>query len=88
MEFRLSEHVQTELVRRKLSKELLLAVVDKPQQILPARNGLECRQSRFVDESSGKEYLLRIFVNSKRKPKVVVTAYKTSKIEKYWSNWR
>ncbi|MDQ2752568.1 MAG: DUF4258 domain-containing protein [Bacteroidota bacterium] len=34
---------------------------------------------------SNKLYLLRIFVNIYKRPPLVVTAYKTSKIEKYYS---
>ena len=29
-------------------------------------------------------YLIRIFVNNKQNPKVVITIYKTSKIKKYY----
>ncbi len=33
----------------------------------------------------GKVYLLRAMVNETANPPVVVTVYRTSKIEKYWS---
>lgn len=33
----------------------------------------------------GKVYLLRAMVNETANPAVVVTVYRTSKIEKYWS---
>lgn len=84
MEFRISNHAKTELVRRQLSRDLVLQVAEAPEQVVPARNGLECRQSRFPDASSGKEYLLRVIVNPKITPNLVVTVYKTSKVEKYW----
>ena len=32
-----------------------------------------------------KQYLVRVFVDLDRHPAEVVTAYRTSKIEKYWS---
>lgn len=38
----------------------------------------------FTDESSGKEYLLRVIVNPKIMPNAIVTVYKTSKVVKYW----
>ena len=38
--------------------------------------------SKLVVESN-KTYLYRVFVNKTKKPAVVVTVYKTSKIEKY-----
>jgi hypothetical protein len=33
----------------------------------------------------GKDYLLRAMVNEATDPPVVVTVYRTSKIDKYWS---
>lgn len=39
-------------------------------------------QSRI--ESEGKTYLIRVFVDVDLMPVEVVTAYRTSKIEKYW----
>lgn len=40
-------------------------------------------QSRFATED-GKAYLVRVVVASAKEPAVVVTVYRTSKIEKYW----
>lgn len=84
MELCISEHAKIELKRRQLSEELVVRVAKDPQQVVLARNGLECRQSKFTDEFVGKEYLLRVIVNPKLEPNVVVTVYKTSKVEKYW----
>ena len=61
-----------------------MQVAQEPDQIIPARNGLECRQSKFYEESSNKEYLLRVIVSPKITPNVIVTLYKTSKLDKYW----
>ena len=33
----------------------------------------------------GKIYLLRVVVTEDEQPPVIITAYRTSKIEKYWS---
>jgi len=33
----------------------------------------------------GKMYLLRVVVDEDEQPPVIITAYRTSKIEKYWS---
>ena len=41
-------------------------------------------QSRFPLEG-GKIYLLRVVVDEDESPPVIITAYRTSKIEKYWS---
>jgi len=84
MTIKLSAHVKAEIVRRQLSEELVFQVARNPQQTLPARDGLECRQSIFNDSISGKEYLLRVIVNPLKSPNLIVTTYKTSKVSKYW----
>jgi len=43
----------------------------------------EIWQSRFTAQD-GKIYLLRVVVAIDKDPAVVVTLYKTSKVEKYW----
>ena len=79
-----SPHALHEMKRRALSMEMVRAVVEKPGQTWEIREGRMVFQSRFVDESSEKTYLVRVFVDVWRTPPEVVTAYKTSKIEKYW----
>ena len=44
--------------------------------------GITCFQSRV--DIDGKQYLLRVMVNDSVNPPVVVTAYRTNKIAKYW----
>lgn len=44
-------------------------------------DGLRVYQKLYHENK--KPYLLRIFVNEKNKPPLVVTAYRTSKINKY-----
>jgi hypothetical protein len=48
------------------------------------RPGREVLESRL--ELEGKRYLLRVFVDVDRSPAEVVTAYRTSKIAKYWGD--
>ena len=43
-------------------------------------------QSRMEAEVPGKIYLLRVFVDIDRQPAEVVSAYRTSKVEKYWKS--
>jgi hypothetical protein len=38
-----------------------------------------------LEERGSKRYVLRVFVDVDRDPPVVVTAYRSSKIGKYWS---
>ncbi len=83
MKFRLSRHALEELRRRGIPRDLLEQVLQKPQQVLPERDGKKVYQSR-VKFSEGKVFLLRAVVNDEAEPAVVITVYRTSKIEKYW----
>ena len=83
MNFSLSKHAQIEIDRRGLSISLIQATLAEPEQVVDAKDGLQCYQSRFSNEH-GEVTLLRIIVNSSKDPKVVVTAYQTSKVSKYW----
>ena len=83
MKFRLSRHALEELERRGIPRDLLEKVLQKPQQVLPERGGKKIYQSQ-VEFDGGKLFLLRAIVNDEAEPAVVVTVYRTSKIEKYW----
>ena len=57
-------------------------VLVAPEQRHRVRPGREVLQSRVT--FGDKTYLVRVFVDVDRKPAEVVTAYRTSKIAKYW----
>ena len=86
MNFRLTRHAEWEIVRRGIPLTLVQAVMDHPEQRLPdeSRTGRSIYQSqlRFGD---GRIYLLRVVVAEAEQPPVIITVYRTSKIEKYWS---
>ncbi|MBC5796427.1 DUF4258 domain-containing protein [Sphaerospermopsis sp. LEGE 00249] len=69
--------------RRQISLSLVESVLDNPQQIILEREGRKVYQSK-VDFGNGKIFLLRVIVADDIDPKVVITVYRTSKIEKYW----
>lgn len=83
MKFRLSRHALEELERRDIPRDLLDQVLQNPQQILPDRDGKKIYQSQ-VEFGGSKLFLLRAIVNVAIEPAVVVTVYRTSKIDKYW----
>ena len=85
MGFRLSRHAEWEMTRRGIPLALVQAVMDHPEQRLvdESRAGRWIRQSRLRFED-GKMYLLRVVVAEDEQPPVIITAYRTSKIEKYW----
>lgn len=83
MEFRVSNHAKEEMVRRSISEQHLITVMNTPQQIVSTRGDLKAYQS-IVDFGNGKMFLIRVIVNDNVEPAVVVTVYRTSKIAKYW----
>jgi hypothetical protein len=66
---------------RSIAKEIILLVIDHPDQILK-QDSTTAIYSKLIIEFENR-YLYRVFVNTAKKPLLVITAYKTSKIEKY-----
>ena len=67
---------------RGISQAVVEAVLTSPDQKVPEHGDVVCYQSKF--EFDQKQYLVRVMVNETVTPIKVVTAYRTSKIEKYW----
>ena len=86
MDFRLSSHAEWEIPRRGIPPGLVHAVMDQPEQRIVDESGTGrwIFQSRLAFED-GKIYLVRVVVDEDEDPPVIITAYRTSKIEKYWS---
>jgi hypothetical protein len=83
MNFRISDHAEEELVRRRIPRRLLEETLAAPQQIVPAYGGRKAYQSQ-IDFGSGRIYLLRAIVSEEGDFATVVTVYRTSRIRKYW----
>jgi hypothetical protein len=60
------------------------AVLADPEPNVPGPGMIWCDQSRVTPPE--KPYLLRVMVDETQQPAVVVTVYRTSKIDKYWSH--
>ena len=86
MDFRFSRHAEWEMARRGIPLALVEAVMEHPEQRLVDESGtgrwIYQSRLRFGD---GKMYLLRVVVDEEEEPPAIITAYRTSKIEKYWS---
>ncbi len=82
LEFVLTPHASFELQQRGLDETMIRQVLADPEQRIPVRPGREVAQSVF--ELGERRYLVRVFVDVDRSPAEVVTAYRTSKIDKYW----
>ncbi len=83
MKYKLSRHAKEEIERRVIPMELLKSVLERPQQIVLEPSGKKAYQSQF-EFGGGKIFLLRAIVLDDIDPPVVVTVYRTSKIQKYW----
>ena len=77
-----TDHAAIEINRRGLTVKTIDEILKSPEQRLDVRPGRVVLQSR--NEESGLEYLIRVFVDIDRNPAEVVTAYRTSKVLKYW----
>lgn len=82
MNFKLSLHAQAAIDERNISLSVIQQTIDAPEQIVE-EDGLKVYQSRY-QANNDKAYLLRVFVNDRVNPALVVTVYRTSKISKYW----
>jgi hypothetical protein len=80
--FVLTPHGTSELHRRGLDEAIVRQVLAAPEQREALRPGRDVLQSRV--EIAGKRYLVRVCVDVDRSPAEVVTAYRTSKIGRYW----
>ncbi|MGQ0813781.1 MAG: DUF4258 domain-containing protein [Gemmatimonadota bacterium] len=82
MRYVFTEHARAEMHRRGLGEAHVRAILDSPEQRFLIRPGREVCQSKV--RFASKTYLLRVFVDVDRDPAEVVTAYRTSRITRYW----
>jgi hypothetical protein len=73
----LTKHAVLRLAKRQLTESDVRQVLATPEQIEEVRPG------RVVAQGLVSGYLLRVFVDVDRFPAEIVTACRTSKIEKY-----
>ncbi len=81
MNYKLSLHSKEQLLKRNISDELVFLVLSEPDRIIQQDECLNVYQK--VIEQDKKQYLYRVFINICKTPPLVVTAYRTSKIDKY-----
>lgn len=78
---RISSHARFEMGRRRLKRADVIATIRNPGQVLPSIKGRRIYQSKI---GPAGRMLLRVIVKEDARAYHVVTAYKTSKIAKYW----
>ena len=77
--FKLSRHALDQMQLRNISEKIVYDILLNPDQIR-----LEDEKKVYQSIVENGRSLIRIFVNHKKNPKVVVTVYKSSKIKKYY----
>ena len=78
----LTDHAKIEMARRGIDLFQVEAVRAAPEQRFSVRPGRDVLPSRFIIDQI--RYVIRVFVDVDRSPADVVTAYRSSKIGKYW----
>lgn len=85
MEVIIESHASFEAERRGISEEFIKSAVGNPQQKLPSKKGRVIVQNKYYDEVEKKQMLVRIIGIETSEKFNVITVYKTSKINKYWT---
>ena len=80
----ISDHARFEITRRQLSEELVIGIAQNPQQVVQLKKERRVCQSKYYDSTQDREMLLRVICEERHNQLFVVTAYRTSKIDKYW----
>ena len=75
----LTDHAKEQMSRRKIDEADVRQILAAPEETAVVREG------RIVAQGMIGDQLLRIFVDVDRTPPEVVTAYRTSKIDRYRS---
>jgi len=82
--YRLTDHARLEMARRQISAAEVGQVLAAPEQTECVRKGRAVYQARMERGEPPKTYVLRVVVDIDREPSEVVTAYRSSKVQKYW----
>jgi len=80
----ISDHARMEITRRDLSEDLVRRVAMDPAQVLSSSSGRQVRQSLIQESPDSRPMLVRVVVIEEGDTLVVITAYRTSRIAKYW----
>ena len=78
----ITNHAAFEMKRRGISLRQVQNVLRNPGQRLTIRKGRDVLQSQISE--GRRRFLIRVFIDVDHSPAEVVTAYRTSKIDKYW----
>ena len=86
MNFVFSNHAVEQMQRRNINREDVDNTMFYPEQTLTDTENPEIRIYQSLLNENGQMFLLRVFVNIIKQPNVIVTLYKTTKIQKYYES--
>jgi len=75
-----SLHCLEQLAKRSITEQTVLGVIQNATEKILI-DGVFVYQSIITE--NGKDYLIRVFVNEDKIPPLIITAYRTSKLDKY-----
>lgn len=78
----LSNHARKQLKERNISLELVAKALSAPEETISADDGRTIFHYRFKEDE--KTYILRVIAENIKSDWLIITVYKSSKIEKYW----
>lgn len=82
MDFFISDHAARSMRERGIPVWVVEQTVDEPEQVLPGKGKERIYQRRYL--VGGAVFLIRVPVADDHRPADVLTAYRTSRISKYW----
>ena len=78
MLIKFTKHALERMKIRSITKEEIFDIINNPEKELSDSFG------NTIVQKVKKNYLLRVFYYNEENSKIVITAYKTSKIDKYF----
>ena len=68
--------------QRRVPIDWIKETLNSPEQVVDGYGGRKIRQKKYILDD--REMLLRVIAEEKKDRLVVITAYLTSQIERYW----
>jgi hypothetical protein len=81
MKLKFSKHARERMKQREISENRVRNVINHPDSII--EEGQHKIFQSVIASDSGKKYLYRVFINTNKNPNLIITVYRTTKIEKY-----
>ncbi|HMO38872.1 MAG TPA: DUF4258 domain-containing protein [Saprospiraceae bacterium] len=83
-EISISNHARGQIRDQGISEAMVLEIISSPEQTIRQSPEKIIYQSINYFEEDKRNFLGRVFVNIIEQPNLVITVYRTSKIDKYY----